>query len=104
MNHENLVQNIKKAKSFSVNMFKNTITLDDVEYTVPNVQFNCNWSKQNVIEILQDFVLNSSCDLVKMKVENGVLQLPIKESILLKTDNHDIMSVGFYRVALEGEI
>ena len=39
MNIENLLENIKNAKSFSVDMCKNTITL---ELEVPGVQFNCN--------------------------------------------------------------
>lgn len=104
MNHENLTQHIKASKTIAVNMCKNTITLDGIEHSVPNVQFNCNWVEQNNIELIRERVLNSSCDLVKMKTDDGSLSLPIKESILFKTNLHEIMSVGFYRIALDGEI
>ena len=102
MNIENLLENIKNAKSFSVDMCKNTITL---ELGVPGVQFNCNWSKQKLIEVIKENTLNASCNNVSMKDANkNQVQLPIYEYVLLKTDGYDIMSLGYHRIAKNGEI
>lgn len=102
MNIENLLENIKDAKSFSVDMCKNTITL---ELEVPGVQFNCNWSKQKLIEVIKENTLNASCNNVSMKDANkNQVQLPIYEYVLLKTDGYDIMSLGYHRIAKNGEI
>lgn len=102
MNIENLLENIKNAKSFSVDMCKNTITL---ELEVPGVQFNCNWSKQKLIEVIKENTLNVSCNNVSMKDANkNQVQLPIYEYVLLKTDGYDIMSLGYHRIAKNGEI
>jgi hypothetical protein len=89
MNIENLLENIKNAKSFSVDMCKNTITL---ELEVPGVQFNCNWSKQKLIEVIKENTLNASCNNVSMKDANkNQVQLPIYEYVLLKTDGYDVV-------------
>ena len=102
MNIENLLENIKNAKSFSVDMCKNTITL---ELEVPGVQFNCNWSKQKLIEVIKENTLNAICNNVSMKDANkNQVQLPIYEYVLLKTDGYDIMSLGYHRIAKNGEI
>lgn len=101
---ENIIDLIQNAKTISVNMHKNTIILDDVEMTFDNVQFNCNWGKQTIKEILHCNKLNATCDNISMKTDSGKLNLPIKEYLLLKTDKHNIMSVGFYRAANENEI
>lgn len=102
MNIGNLLENIKNAKSFSVDMCKNTITL---ELEVPGVQFNCNWSKQKLIEVIKENTLNASCNNVSMKDANkNQVQLPIYEYVLLKTDGYDIMSLGYHRIAKNGEI
>lgn len=102
MNIENLLENIKNSKSFSVDMCKNTITL---ELEVPGVQFNCNWTKQKLIEVIKENTLNASCNNASMKDENKQsISLPIYEYVLLKTDNYDIMSLGYHRIAKDGEI
>ena len=102
MNIGNLLENIKNAKSFSVDMCKNTITL---ELEVPGVQFNCNWSKQKLIEVIKENTLNVICNNVSMKDANkNQVQLPIYEYVLLKTDGYDIMSLGYHRIDKNGEI
>lgn len=105
MNIETLIENIKSAKSFSVDMCKNTITLDSVVFSIPNVQFNCNWSEQKIVEIIGFKRLNASCNNISMKDENKKsISLPIYESLLLKSDIHNIMSLSYYRIAKDGEI
>lgn len=105
MNIENLIENIKNAKSFSVDMCKNTITLDNIEYSCIGVQFNCNWQEQKILKVIKVDTLNAECNNISMKDFNkNSVKLPIYEYVLLKTNEYDVMSVSYYRVPKNGEI
>ena len=58
-----------------------------------------------MIEVIKENTLNASCNNVSMKDANkNQVQLPIYEYVLLKTDGYDIMSLGYHRIAKNGEI
>lgn len=90
---------IQPTKKLCVNMFQNTLTIDDILID-HDVSFNCNWTDQTIIEVLDHNVLNAECHGVSMKDPNDKnlkISLPFYEYYLLKTDKHEIISLGFYK-------
>lgn len=91
---------LQPNSSFSVDMVKNSLTIDGaVINTDFPLSFNCNWSNETVIKVLERKILNADVHNVSYKDPNDKskkVDLPIYESVLLKTENYDIISVGYY--------
>lgn len=88
---------LKPGTHISINMFANTLTVDGalVEFD-KSILFNCNWSDETILEILEHKSLYAECHNVSSKSKTDKVSLNIYEYVLIKTENNECISVGFY--------
>lgn len=92
----NVERLILQAKTFSVDMQNNYIVLDGIKVETPNIKFSCNWSEQEIIEVLEKHTLLADHHNANITANGNRVQLPIYHYMLLRTNKHDIMSIGWY--------
>lgn len=93
----NLVNQIKNAKSISVDMFNNKLTLDGTTIQTPKISFSCNWCDQEILDIIDVIHLNADHHNISIKdTEKGKVNLPLYTAVLIKTNLHDCVSIGYY--------
>lgn len=92
----NLNEMIKNAKTFSINMQNNLIYLDDILINTNNIKFSCNWSKQNIVKIIDEKVLNADHHNTNITIDGKRIDLPLYNYILLSTKEYNLISIGWY--------
>ncbi len=84
--------------SISTDAQANKIVINDVDVDTSRVKLISNWSNPKLInKIISHNVYNAECDNVSIKIDGVTIKLPIKESIVLRTNEGNLQSISVYR-------
>lgn len=91
-------QNLIDIKSISTDAQANKIIINGQELDTSRVKLVSNWSfPKSITKVISHNVYNAECDNVSTKINNTVVKLPIKESIVLETVEGNLQSISVYR-------
>lgn len=91
-------QNLVDIKSISTDAQANKIIINGQELDTSRVKLISNWSiPKSIVKVVSHNVYNAEYDNVSTKINNIVVKLPIKESIVLETVEGNLQSISVYR-------